>query len=185
MSLLLVSVLSAAALLVLAFLGRRFLAYRGPRVIVCPETLQPAGVELNAWLATGASAIGETVLELQNCSRWPQREHCGQECLSQIQACGEGTLVRNIVTTWYRDKCCAFCARPISAIEWHDALPALRRADGSLQQWSGIAAADVPEVMATSEAVCWNCSITESFRREHPELVIDRGRTPLRETAIH
>lgn len=163
----------------------RFASYRGQRVVYCPETKQPAGVELDAWLAARSGLDQQTILRLKSCSRWPERQDCPQECLSQIGASPEGTLMRNIVAGWYRGKFCAYCARPIGEIAWHDRMPALRAPEGTLRDWNGIAAADVPSILATHDAVCWNCNLTESFRRDHPELVTDRRETELRDQLFH
>ncbi|MEO8034395.1 MAG: hypothetical protein ABI837_08165 [Acidobacteriota bacterium] len=178
-------VIAASVLLAVGVVVWRYLSYRGQRVLVCPENKQNVSVELDAWLAAHSEFDGEPVLRLQSCTRWPEREDCDQECLAQIEASPDGTLMRNIVAAWYRDKRCAYCRREIGAIEWHDALPALRSADGTPREWKGISAADVPAILETHTAICWNCSLVEGFRREHPELVVDRAETPLRERAIH
>jgi hypothetical protein len=47
-------------------------------------------------------------------------------------------------------------------------------------QWNDIPADKLQQVLSTHWPVCWNCHIAESFRREHPELVVDRPATPLR-----
>src|SRR5947207_307947 len=133
-----------AACITFAFLIYRFVPYRGKRVIVCPETLQPAGVELDAWRA---ARTPEAQLRLQSCSRWPEKEDCDQDCLRQIEAFPEGTLVRNIVSSWYRHKRCVYCNRRF--VDTDGAMPALRAPDGSLLRWEGIAAADVPSILAT------------------------------------
>lgn len=163
----------------------RFTSYRGQRVVYCPETKQPAGVELDAWLAARSGLDEQTILRLKSCSRWPERQDCPQECLSQIEASPEGTLMRNIVTFRYRSKFCAYCTRPIGEIAWHDPMPALRTHEGTLRDWKGIAAADVPSILATHDPVCWNCNLTESFRRDHPDLVTDRRETKLRNQLFH
>lgn len=180
-----VSVVSAVALLLSGLLVWRFRAYRGQRVIVCPETKQPAGVELDAWLVACGPVDGQAVLRLKSCSRWPERHDCDQDCLSQIEASPEGTLMRNVVAAWYRDKRCFYCKRLIGEIAWDEAMPALHASDGTLREWKGISAAGVPAILETHEAVCWNCSLAEVFRREHAGLVTDRAETPLRERAIH
>jgi hypothetical protein len=180
-----IAVVAVAVVLDLGFILRRFMAYRGQRVVVCPETRRPAGVELDAWQAVRRGIEGHADLHLKSCSRWPERHDCGQDCLSQIEASPEGTLVRNMVTAWYRDKRCLYCRRTIGEIAWHDAMPGLRAPDGKLREWSDVATADVPAVLQTHDAVCRNCDLAESFRREHPDLVTDRADTPLRNRAIH
>ena len=39
--------------------------------------------------------------------------------------------------------------------------------------------------MGTHLPVCWNCHIAESFRREHPELVVDRPASSSRLSILH
>ena len=42
--------------------------------------------------------------------------------------------------------------------------------------WRDVPAADVPDVLASHQAVCWNCHVVNRMLGEHPELVIDRSR---------
>ncbi|HXH38106.1 MAG TPA: hypothetical protein VNN08_05735 [Thermoanaerobaculia bacterium] len=164
----------------------RFISYRGRRIVTCPETQQPAGVELDAWLAARRRGIeDEPALRLESCSRWPEHEDCCQACVAQIEASPEGTLMRNILVAWLRGKSCAFCGQMIDVVAWHDEMPALRSPDGSLREWEGIAAADLPAMLATDQAVCSNCLLTESFRRDNPSLVTDRAETALRNRLFH
>jgi hypothetical protein len=179
------AVVAAIDLLTLCFIVWRFMAYRGQRVIICPETERPAGVEVDAWLAARSLSRGDTALRLKSCSRWPARHDCAQDCLPQIEASREGTLMRNIVAAWYRDKRCLYCRRAIGEIAWHEAMPALRAPDGTLKEWKDIAAEDVPAILETHGPTCWNCNLAEGFRHEHAGLVTDRAESPLREHAIH
>jgi hypothetical protein len=34
--------------------------------------------------------------------------------------------------------------------------------------------ADIQTVMSTYTPVCWDCYLAQSFRRDHPEMVVDR-----------
>ncbi len=64
---------------------RVYLRYRGTRLVVCPETQGPAVVGVAA-RSMGLQAIfGEPCLRLSECSRWPMRQDCGQNCLRQIE----------------------------------------------------------------------------------------------------
>src|SRR6188472_3964789 len=87
-------VLSLLPVLVLAL--REFLRYRGTRVVTCPETRQPVAVRVDKEHAAVTSALGEEHLRLESCTRWPEKRHCGQECLAQIEESPEGCLVRNM-----------------------------------------------------------------------------------------
>ncbi len=183
--------------LVLAFVGSAILGfllvrtaraaltynkYRGKRLVTCPETHCPAAVDVDAGLAGRAAFDGEPRLRLSTCSRWPERQGCGQECLAEIEAAPEDCLVRRIVTSWYEGKKCALCSRPIvEAKEWwvgHP--PALMSVGKEPVAWEDIPPELLPDAFLTSEPVCWNCLVTESFRHKFPELVTDRKDTPLR-----
>lgn len=63
-----------------AYLGHRvihgirvYTQFRGTRLVTCPEM----GVH---------SVLDEPCLQLSECSRWPMREGCGQDCLRQVEA---------------------------------------------------------------------------------------------------
>ena len=45
-------------------------------------------------------------------------------------------------------------------------------------EWSEIPALSVLDMMETSRPVCWNCMIAEGFRRDHPDLVVERPPRP-------
>jgi hypothetical protein len=153
---------------------RAYQRYRGTRLITCPETGCAAAVEVDKKHAASTSALGETELRLSSCSRWPEREGCGQECLSQIEASPEGCLVRNMLIEWYRGADCAFCRKEIPEIHWSDHKPALRTPEGRTIEWSDVRPEDLPRVLATHERVCWNCHIAQSFRAQFPGLAVER-----------
>lgn len=163
-------------LLVSGFL-RTWLRFRGTRVITCPENQRPAAVRVDAVGAAKWVAIaGESDVHLQACSRWPEMAGCGQECLSQIETSPEECLVRTIVTQWYEGRSCAFCARRVEAIVWHERPAALRAPDGTTREWKEFRAEDLPAIFRTHQAVCWPCHVRESFRREHPGWAVERPR---------
>jgi hypothetical protein len=57
---------------------------RGMRTVTCPETNEPAAIELDAMRAALRSAVLSPDVQVRRCSHWPEREHCGQECLAQV-----------------------------------------------------------------------------------------------------
>jgi hypothetical protein len=61
----------------------RVLRGLGPRLVTCPEIMQPAIVEV----AAGAKGIeGFPVLHrfrIRDCTHWPIRRDCGQDCLNR------------------------------------------------------------------------------------------------------
>jgi hypothetical protein len=155
--------------------AQAYFKLRGKMLVTCPETKIPAAVDVDAKGAAERSILTEPHLRLSECSRWPERQGCGQECLSQIEAAPEECLVRTFVARWYARKACAYCGKPIEGIDWLGGQqPALLDPDRKTVQWNQISPENLPEVLAKCAAVCWNCHITESFRRDHPELVVER-----------
>lgn len=173
----------AIAILISYF--RLFFALRGKRVVTCPENHKPVGVEINAALAARTALLDDSRLRIMQCSRWPEKSDCLQECLSQVEARPDDTLMRNVLAGWYLDKDCAMCGRGIGEIRWHDAIPALRTPEGTYLDWEGITAEELTALLGKSVPVCWNCYSAESFRVSHPDLVTDRADTPLRNRLIH
>jgi|SRR5215469_1670570 len=168
-------ILIAAALIGLGKAIRAYLRYRGKIIVSCPETGKPAAVHVNAGRAVIDVLKGRSAqIRLDQCSRWPARNHCGQECLSQIKNDHEGCLVRSIVQQWYRGRACAYCRQPFQRIHWHDHRPAVLSPDKKTIQWSDIPTEKLPEVFETHLPVCWSCHMGETFRREHPERFVDR-----------
>lgn len=175
------------AIVVLAFLCivvtyavRAYIRFRGKRLVTCPETKKVVAVDVNAKHAALTIGRGIPDLRLTSCTRWPERQDCGQECVEQIELSPEGCLVRNILTSWYEGKPCAFCHMRFGQVHWTDHKPALLNAEHRTVEWHEIRPEKIPETLATHLPVCWNCHIAESFRQVHPELVTDR---PWRKTA--
>jgi hypothetical protein len=169
--------LGALGFLLVRGLGA-FLAIRGTRVVVCPENREMVAVEVDAARAVRSALGGQRELRLADCTRWPEKAGCGQECLAQIEAAPEACLLRHILTEWYGDKACALCGRRFGEIHWHDHKPALLGPGDSLVEWSAFPPERVLETLATHRPVCWDCRVAESFRREHPELVTERPSRP-------
>jgi len=171
-----VLVLAAALFVARAIPGvRAYFNFRGKRLVTCPETKKAVAVNVAAGEAALGSFFNEPTLHLNQCSRWPERQDCGQECLQQIKADPQNCLVWNLVSKWYEGKSCVFCRKPIGPLHHIDHAPALLGPDFKTREWKGIAPEQLPEVFSTHQPVCWNCHVTESFRRLHPELVTDRA----------
>ena len=161
-------------------LASAWLKYRGRMAITCPENQKPAGVSVDARHAAATAVGGIPALRLSDCSRWPERAGCGQQCLSQIEASPENCLVHDILFRWYEGKDCAWCGRPIQEVHLGERKPALLTADQAAVEWSEIPAERLQETLATAQPLCFGCYIANTMRREHPELVIDRSRPALR-----
>jgi hypothetical protein len=169
----------AAALFVLRAVPsvRTFFNFRGKRLVTCPETHKPEAVDVAAGEAALGVFFNEPTLHLNQCSRWPERQDCDQDCLQQVEGNAQSCLVWNIVSKWYEGKTCVFCRKPIAPLHHIDHAPALLCPDFKSTEWRTVKAEQLPEIFATHKPVCWNCHIAETFRREHPELVTDRPLT--------
>jgi hypothetical protein len=158
-----------ATVLTLAVFAPRYLNLRGKRVVTCPETRAPAGVSVKA----AAAAAGGSV-RLSECTRWPERQGCGQECLQEIQEAPDGCLVRETLARWFESKSCGFCGKALKEIVWHEHRPRLMNARAEILEWDQVPVAAVAGGLDAYAGVCWRCHAAHTFRKEHPELVVDR-----------
>ncbi len=159
---------------------RAYFTFRGKRLITCPETHLPEAVDVDAKDAALGVFLNEPTVRLRQCSRWPERQGCDQDCLQQIEANSEECRVWNIVSKWYEGKPCAYCGKIFGSLHRIDHVPALIGPDLQTTEWKSVRPEQLPAVFASHKPVCWNCHVTESFRRLHPELVTDRPREPRR-----
>jgi len=173
-----VVVLAAAIVIGIAAsrLGSAWWKYRGRRVIACPENHEAAGVSLDVGHAAFTALRGDPQLRLSQCSRWPERAGCGQDCLFQIERSPSDCLVRNILVHWYQGRNCVWCGRPIGEIQWTGRKPALLTADKGSVEWNQVPAEQLQQTLAIAQPVCFTCHIANTMVREHPELVIERSR---------
>jgi hypothetical protein len=147
-----------------------FLKNRGPRVVTCPETKEGAAVRIDA---LHAARTGE--VRLADCTRWPERAGCDEMCLSQIAESPHGCLVQAIVSDWYLRKSCAVCGRPIGAISWHEAPPAVLKEDRTTAEWKDIPLQNLPAIFRTSKPLCWYCNNVAELERLNPVLITPRN----------
>jgi len=171
----------ASAILGLLLFGlwyvvRAYGKQRGAQVITCPETRRPAMVEVDARRAALTSVVGQPDMRLSNCSRWPLKKECGQECLLQIESAPAECLVQGVLAKWYKGRRCVYCGKLFDEIYWTDHKPALMNAQRELVEWREVPPTLVFEVLETHQPVCWNCYIAQSFLRDYPQLVVDRSR---------
>ncbi len=57
-----------------------FSRYRRQLNLRCPETGEEAGLLFHAGRAGLSACFGRPALSVRNCSLWPERRGCGQEC---------------------------------------------------------------------------------------------------------
>jgi len=171
----------AAAFLVVAFLiwrtfGVGYFRARGKRLVTCPENEQTVAVEVDARHAALTGATGRPHLRLTECTRWPEKQGCGQQCLRQIENSPDGCLVRNFVAEFYAGKACVLCGRDLTEKDWLEHGPAFRAPDRVTVEARFVAAENLPEILKTHSPVCWDCHIAETFRAKRPDLVVERPR---------
>jgi ssDNA-binding Zn-finger/Zn-ribbon topoisomerase 1 len=171
-------VIGLAALALMGYLCfrvlRELIRWRGIRLVRCPENAEQVAVHVDAAHAAASGVLHSAELRLDACTRWPEKQNCGQECLQQIHDAPEDCLLRNVAVNWYHDKQCAYCGRQLGEFRWPDFRSALRLPDGKTVEWQQIAPEQLPSTLAQARPVCWNCHIAQTFRREHPDLVTDR-----------
>lgn len=147
---------------------------RGARLVTCPATLDSVRVELDP-LEAGVNAIlGGWRTHLRSCSHWPERQGCGQECLLQIERSPTGCSVYALLSAWFATRNCVFCGKPFEPLHTWSHRPGFRGPDQVTRAWEETRVEDLPEVLATADPVCWDCCVTETFIRDHPELVTYR-----------
>ena len=83
-------------------------------------------------------------------------------------------MVRNLVAKWYTKRTCVYCGKAIQESDWLNQILALLGPDRKTVKWKQIRPETLPEVLATYLPVCLSCHVTETFRREHPDLVVER-----------
>lgn len=152
------------------------LKFRGKRVITCPETRAPASVDVDEGHAALTALLGDPDLRLKGCSRWPEREGCGQECLLQVRLAPHDCLARTLLEDWYQGKACVLCEVKFHEIGWSEHAPAMLSPEGVIREWSDIPAEQLPYVFQTHQPICWACSVTRSLLSSHPEVAVDRSR---------
>ena len=170
-----VAVISTAAVLILASAVATYFKLRGTRLVTCPETEKTAAVEVNARRAAFLTPTRATDLRLKDCSRWPERKNCGQECVRAIEASPENCLIRTILTNWYTGKRCAVCGKQFGNVNWLDRKPSLMSPGKPSRDWSEIPPLEIPHALEVDMPVCFDCHVAEEFRRRYPELVVDRS----------
>lgn len=60
-----------------------FRRYRGTKTLRCPETGDHAEVDLDERHATFTAAFKKPDLRVTQCSRWPEKDSCDEDCLHE------------------------------------------------------------------------------------------------------
>ena len=131
------------------WLARSFSKFGGSRPVTCPENGKRILVEVDARHAAMTSALGRPDIRLQNCSRWPLKQDCGQECLVNLDVAPDDCLVSGVLMRWYEGKTCVYCRKKFEAVHWMDHRPALRTPEGTLIEWGEVTVEDMPTVLGS------------------------------------
>jgi hypothetical protein len=79
---------------------------------------------------------------------------------------------------FFEGKPCAACSRPIPPVHAGELRPGLLNAEKhEAIPWEDIPVANLSTTLEGHVPICSNCLIIETFRRQHPDLVVDRRRT--------
>ena len=69
-----------------------------------------------------------------------------------------------------------YCHKRFGPLHHLDHVPALMGPDHKTAEWNDFQFEQLPNLFSTHKPVCWSCHVTQTFRREHPELCVDRDR---------
>ncbi len=79
----------AVCYVLLPVVADTFRRFRTRKSLRCPVTGEEAQVGIDAGRAALTSAFGRALLRVKNCSLWPERKSCAQDCVrapeSEIQ----------------------------------------------------------------------------------------------------
>jgi hypothetical protein len=56
--------------------------FREPKQVTCPETGEPAAVQVDAKMAAATAVVGVPELRIIRCTQWPCA--CGRGCLGEL-----------------------------------------------------------------------------------------------------
>jgi hypothetical protein len=153
---------------------REYLKYRGKMLVTCPETKNTAAVDTASARAALAAIFNRKHLELSDCSRWPERGDCPQDCLCQLEEDPESHRVWVIASRWFEGKDCVYCGKPVEKFSHLDRKPALLSPGGNSIEWDQLPPENLLGALSGCLPVCWSCHMVETFRKQHPDLVVDR-----------
>ena len=79
---------------------------------------------------------------------------------------------------FFEGKSCGSCNRAIPPVHAGEIRPGLFDPNThKTMAWNEIPAANLASTLRSHQPICSNCLTLETFRRQHPELVVDRHRT--------
>jgi hypothetical protein len=79
-----VAIIICVAAFFLLRIFAKFVHFRGPRQVLCPETGSIAIIRINALRAAVSSAVADPDLCVSDWSLWPERQGCREDCVCMI-----------------------------------------------------------------------------------------------------
>jgi len=136
---------------------------RGRQSVTCPETRQPADVEVDRKFAFWTAWRGQEHSRLESCSRWPEKGDCGQECLAQLDPSPEN--VERLLSKWYEGKSCAICARALTPSDWRRSRLAVLNQNQKLFELREMTLERLQSALEEMRPLCWTCHQEERARQ--------------------
>ena len=159
--------LFAIVCLIVLLAPDRFLTAR--RVLTCPETSQSVAVRLAIGDRIRSLLAGRERLRIRACSRWPEREACGQECLLQVDL--QPQLLERTLRAWCEGRDCALCGHPLAPNDWRQGRFAGVDRQGAFVPGAQMSLSELPLALENYRPVCWNCHCAQRELRVEPERV--------------
>jgi hypothetical protein len=78
-------VAAGMAIVVFPVVRRAYRTYRRTRAVRCPETETLAGVSVDPLRAAVGAAFDRRSLAVTDCTLWPEKRGCDEECVKLIQ----------------------------------------------------------------------------------------------------
>lgn len=128
------------------------------KAIVCPETKMPAAIEVDRRHALVTLLKGTKELKVKDCSRWPDRLACDEDCLAQLEF---GPRSELILGKWCKGKSCAMCAASITPVDWQRGRAGVLDSKNSLLELRDMDWKQFPMILDECKPLCWNCHQAE------------------------
>jgi hypothetical protein len=136
---------------------------RGHLSVICPDSEQPAVVEVDRKFAFLSAWRGQEHSRLQACSRWPEKSDCGQECLEQLEDSPEN--IERFLRKWYEGKSCAICQRALTPSDWRRSRLAVLNQQQQLFELRQMFLENLQSALQDMRPLCWNCHQEERERQ--------------------
>jgi hypothetical protein len=145
-----------------------------PRSLTCPETRSGVRVRVDIPHRLRTLLRGQEELRLTACSRWPDGQPCGEECLLQIDLKPE--ILDRALRAWTEGRGCALCHRPLGEVDWRMGHFSALDEKGNWISTAAMPLKNLPMALDRYRPVCWACNLSQCLQREPFLLKGDRRR---------